>query len=286
MPAEPISHGAKLQLTNGYSPRFDQISRVLIYVAGRTDTAKVPQAAIAAGTGLAVRQVENLASLATGLGLLRPVVYKPTPLAALILEHDRFFDDLGTLWLCHYNLAVDPRHVIWNRMTNTILPAAREPVTAAAVAGQFDDLREQFTEQSIAKHVPKELQAFFRAYADYRFSRLKYLVAADGGYRLAERSAPVPDEVLLALALRYRDRAWPGSTGLEIPDLCRGENSPGRLLNLGEAGLREGLESLHRRGLVGIESRANLDQIRFRPELSCLDVLAGYYRRKSQGEGG
>ena len=42
---------------------------------------------------------------------------------------------------------------------------------------------------------------------------------------------------------------------------------------------------LHRRGLVGIESRANLDQIRFRPELSSLDVLAGYYQRKSQGEG-
>ena len=133
--------------------------------------------------------------------------------------------------------------------------------------------------------MPKELQAFFRSYTDYRFSRLRYLVLADGGYRLADRPAPVPEDVLLALALRYRDRTWPGSTGLEIPDLCRGDNSPGRLLNLGESVLRESLESLHRRGLVGIESRANLDQIRFRPELSSLDVLTGYYRRKSQGEG-
>lgn len=280
-----LPQDAKLQLTNGYSPRFDQISRVLIYVAGRPDTPKVPQTAIGEGTGLSVRQVENLASLATGLGLLRPVVYKPTPLGALILERDRFFDDLGTLWLCHYNLSAEPRHVIWNRMTNTILPAAGGPVTAATVAGQFDDLREQFTEKSVAKHVPKELQAFFRAYSDYRFSRLRYLVAADGGYRLAERSAAVPEEVLLALALCYRDRAWPGSTGLEIPDLCHRDNSPGRLLNLGESVLRESLESLHRRGLLGIESRANLDQIRFRPELSSLDVLAGYYRRKSQSEG-
>ncbi len=285
MPAEPIPQGAKLQLTNGYSPRFDQISRVLIYVAGRTDTPKVPQTAIGEGTGLSVRQVENLASLATGLGLLRPVVYKPTPLGALILERDRFFDDLGTLWLCHYNLSAEPRRVIWNRMTNTLLPTARGAVSAASVAGQFDDLREQFTEKSVAKHVPKELQAFFRSYTDYRFSRLGYLVLADGGYRLADRPAPVPEDVLLALALRYRDRAWPGSTGLEIPDLCHGDNSPGRLLNLGESALRESLESLHRRGLVGIESRANLDQIRFRPEFSSLDVLAGYYQRKSQGEG-
>lgn len=285
MPAEPIPHGAKLQLTNGYSPRFDQISRLLIYVAERQDTGRVPKADLATAVGLAENQVKNLASLATGLGLLRPVVYKPTPLAALILEHDPFFDDLGTLWLCHYNLSAEPRHVIWNRMTNTILPAASGPVTAAAVAGQFDDLREQFTGKSVAKHVPKELQAFFRAYSDYRFSRLRYLVAADGGYRLADRSAPVPDDVLLALALSYRDRAWPGSTGLEIPDLCHGDNSPGRLLNLGESALRESLEALHRRGLLGIESRANLDQIRFRPELSSLDALAGYYRRKNQGEG-
>jgi len=280
------SSDAKLQLTNGYSPRFDQISRLLGFAAGWAQTGRIPKADLAKATGLAENQIKNLASLATGLGLLRPVVYKPTPLAALILEHDRFFDDLGTLWLCHYNLSADPRHVIWNRMTNTVLPAASASVTAATVAGQFDDLREQFTEKSVAKHVPKELRAFFRAYTDYRFSLLKYLVAADGGYRLAERSATVPDEVLLALALNYRDRAWPGSTGLEIPDLCHGENSPGRLLNLAEASLRDSLESLHRRGLVGIESRANLDQIRFRPDLSSLDVLAGYYQRKSQGEGG
>lgn len=276
-PHAVLPQDAKLQVTNGYSPRFDQISRLLNYVAGRRDVGRIPQSDIADAVGLSARQVANLASLAVAMGLLRRVVYKPTKLGSLVVRHDPFFDDPGTLWICHYQIASEARHVIWNRMANRILPEAEQPVTAADVAAQFYDLRERFSAKSVAKHVPKELQAFFRAYTDYRFSKLEYLAGIDGGYLLSHRPEAVPGPVLLVLALQYRDCHRPGATGVEIPDLCHSDNSPGRLLNLSELSVREILESLNRRGLLSIESRANLDQIRFRPDLSALDVLGAYY---------
>jgi DNA-binding Lrp family transcriptional regulator len=276
-PDAVLPQDAKLQVTNGYSPRFDQISRLLNYTVGRSEVGRIPQSDIAEAIGLSARQVENLASLAVAMGLLRRVVYKPTELGALIVRDDPFFDDLGTLWICHYQIASQERHVIWNRMANRILPEAKLPVTAADVAAQFGDLRERFSVKSVAKHVPKELQAFFRTYADYRFQRLEYLADADGGYLLSDRPAAVPGPVLLVLTLQYRDHFRPGATGVEIPDLCHSDNSPGRLLNLAEQGVREMLEALNRQGLLSIESRANLDQIRFRPDLSALDVLSAYY---------
>lgn len=271
-----LPEDAKLQMTKGYAPRFDQISRLLTYVTKRSDASRVPKQDVMDAVGLSEHHVESLASLAAGMGLLAPIVYKPTTLGELIVRSDPFFDDVGTLWVCHYQIASEERHVIWNRMANHILPAAEEPITLD-VAAEFDDLRAQFSEKSVKQHIPKELRAFFGAYTDYRFSKLNYLTEVNGGYRLSEWPARVPDQVFFAITLLYRDRFRSGASGVEIPDLCHGSNSPGRLMNLSELRVREMLESLHRRGYLDIESRANLDQIRFNPELTALDVLAEYY---------
>lgn len=271
-----LPEDAKLQMTKGYAPRFDQISRLLTYVVRRTDASRVPKQDVMDAVGMSEHHVESLASLAAGMGLLVPVVYKPSAFGELVVRADPFFDDAGTLWVCHYQIASEERHVIWNRMANQILPEAEEPVTLD-VAAQFDDLRTEFSEKSVKKHVPKELRAFFGAYTDYQLSELNYLTEVDGGYRLSAWPARVPDRVFFAITLLYRDRFRSGASGVEIPDLCHGSNSPGRLLNLSELRVREMLESLHRRGYLDIESRASLDQIRFNSELTALDVLGEYY---------
>jgi hypothetical protein len=280
IPITGLLTDAKLQVTNGYSPRFDQISRLLIYVAGRTDVGRIPKQDLADAMGLSESQVKNLTSLAAAMDLVRSIVYKPTEMGSLLVHHDPFFDDLGTLWICHYQIASQARNVIWNRMTNRILPMAQQPVTAASVTAEFDDLRDRFSARSVDKHVPKEIQAFLRAYTDHRFRKLEYLGDIDGGYLLSDRPTAVPGLVLLALALQYRDRFRPGATGVEIPDLCHSDNSPGRILNVPELGVRQMLESLNRRGLLSIESRADLDQIRFGPDLSTLEVLSAYYEER------
>jgi hypothetical protein len=73
------------------------------------------------------------------------------------------------------------------------------------------------------------------------------------------------------------DAVQPGAGGMEIPRLCRGENSPGRILHLGEWKLRTALEALSQDGRIEIESRANLDQMRFAAHLTPAGLLAQYY---------
>jgi len=270
---------AKLQASKGYFLRFDEVSRLLHYLSERREQSRNSQESVMAATGLSKHHVQSLVSLASGLGLVLPIVYRATALGLLIHDHDLFFDDVGTLWLCHYNISSNPRYVVWNRMTNTILPGAQRPIGSEA-SNEFADLRAQFSEKSVNKHVPKEILAFFNAYAEQHFTRLHYLKETNGRYQLRDSSALVPPLILMCTLLSYRDRFAPGASGLEIGTVSRADSSPGRLLNLREGQVRELLDQLHRTDLLTIESRADLDQVRFAQELTVNEVLSRYYRER------
>ena len=90
-------------------------------------------------------------------------------------------------------------------------------------------------------------------------------------------SPQVPDLCILASCYLYRDRYAKGATGLEIEYLAKEQNSPGRVFHISEYQLRLALERLHRERNVSIESRANLDQIRFRANKNWLDIVKQFY---------
>lgn len=270
----------KLQLTNGYYLHFDQMARLLRYVQQHPEIKRFSQVALAGGTGLTVRQVESLGSVMVRLGLLRPVTYRLTGLGALVVEHDAFLDDLGSLWLSHYHLASDTTILVWNRMTNYVLPGGR-PVTSPEARDSFQPFLTGYTARSASKKLLEELHAFFDAYTDQAFRRLDYLHATgDGVYALTGSPAPVPLTAFLAILLLYRDRFQPGASGLEVPTICTADNSPGRLLHLGETQVRALLDKLHEAGRLAVEAKANLDQVRFRPGQTWLEAMRAYYEER------
>ena len=267
----------KLQLTNGYYLHFDQMTRLLRTIHQHPKARRFTQVELAAGTGLTARQVENLGSVMTRMGLLRPVTYRLTGLGALVVEHDPFLDDLGSLWLCHYHLASDTTALVWNHVANCVLPTVRT-VTAPEARDTFQPFLTGFTARSANKKLLEELRAFFNAYTGQSFRRLHYLhETGDGAYSLTDSPAPVPPGVFLAILLLYRDRFQPGASGLQVPALCAADHSPGRLLHLGEAQVRALLDKLHEAGHLTIEAKANLDQVRFRPGQTWLDAMQSYY---------
>ena len=267
----------KLQLTNGYYLHFDQMTRLLRTVQQYHETMRFNLAELAAGTGLTLRQVKSLGSIMARMSLLRPVTYRLTRMGELVLEHDVFFDNVGTLWLCHYHLASDTTALVWNHVANCVLPACRA-VTAPEARDTFQPFLAAFTARSANKKLLEELRAFFNAYTGQAFRHLHYLrETGDGAYALTDAPAPVPPGVFLAILLLYRDRFQPGASGLEVPAMCAAEHSPGRLLHLGEAQVRALLNELHEAGQLTIEARANLDQVRFRPGQTWLAAMQSYY---------
>ena len=266
----------KLQLSNGYYLRFEHLSRLLHYVVGRPDVSRFTQKELASALGMSPRMVENLTSYGVALGLLTRGSCKPTELGELISKQDPFFDKDETLWFLHYTIASDKKYIVWNRLINCVFPKESK-VTTEVARTYFSDLNGHFSEKTLKKHLSKEIQSFFNAYTEQKFSRLEYICKLSNTiYRLNE-SVEVPDMCILASCYLYRDRYIRGATGIEIEHLIKEENSPGRVFHVSEHQLRLSLERLHKEHYISIESRANLDQIRFRSNEHWFDIVKQFY---------
>ena len=112
----------KLQFTNGYRPRFNQISRILQFLLTQGDRKKIPRQDIVEALGIPNKQVENLTSMMTGFGLVLPRVSRLTPLGSAIIQGDPYFEKLETLWIIHYVVSCNPEWVVWYRIVNNVVP--------------------------------------------------------------------------------------------------------------------------------------------------------------------
>jgi hypothetical protein len=272
-----IGGDPKLQLSNGYHLRFNQVSRILGSISGREHQSRVTREDLMEDTGLSSVHIKNLCSMAVGIGLIKRISYNLLPLGELIVQHDRFFDDRGTLWACHYRLGSNPRNLVWQRLVNRILPEL-DQVTTEAARAYFADLEGEYSEKSMEKHLSKELQICYNAYTDQALARLRYLEEVEANtYALRIGHAPLDPLILLFAIYDYRDRFSPGATAVEIPPLCQAENSPGRVFDLRQSRLREILDRLHRGGHLTIERQADLDQVTLPDGGSALSALEAYY---------
>jgi hypothetical protein len=272
----PIENG-KLQVGNGYNLELDQLARLLSAVCG-DQRGKIPQPDLASAVGVAERKVENLASLANALGLIQKVTYKPTVIGILVQRYDPYFDDIGTLWFLHYSISSDPRFIIWNRIINVFLPRQLR-FTRDQVRSSLADLREWFSEDTIKKHVLKEINTFLDAYTEQAFSRLAFIRKDGEGYALGYRQ-PVPSLVLAACIARYRANQRPGDTAIPIPELCCSPCSPGLVLQIPEERFRVLLEELKNQPGFTLESRADLDQVGLSTGIDDIEWMRRYYESR------
>lgn len=281
----------KLELTRGFYLYADKLSRVLTYLARERRPEGSVYEQLAKATGMSAPRVEALAQYGVNMELLVPRSLHVTSLGRLVLQHDPFFDRPGTLWLLHYLFASNPLLVVWSYMCNGVLPAVAE-VSKGEAADQFLPFVGRWSKRSIRKKVRNELRAFFTGYVEEMFAPLNYLrEVRHNVYAVNRDVAPVPPLILLATAQIYRDRHQPGSSGVEIPTLVHADHSPGRIMRQSEMYLRQALNELHEAGRLTIESKANLDQVRFRSgstELTTsgsawLEAVRIYYQEQQGG---
>jgi hypothetical protein len=272
----------KLQVTKNYHLNLSQISRLLIYVSKKDTTDKISASNIVNNLGLPFSQVRySIASMAVAFGLLQPRIYKLTELGRIITLYDTFFDDIGTLYILHYTISSEPRWVIWNYMINNVL-YNKKMIDAGEVKEKFSFLKGQFSEGTIKEHVRKEISSFFDAYINRDFERLN-LIKRDGNQYYMEKTKEIPELILLASILIYRERYEPKTPALQIETLVSAPNSPGRVFNIEESDFRKILEELHKKGDIYIESSADLDQVRFKGDIGSNDIIKTYYEGKKNG---
>jgi hypothetical protein len=253
------------------------LSRILGAVARRSHQSRVTREDLTKDTGLSFVHVKNLCSMAVGMGLIKRISYNLLPFGALVVGHDRFFEDRNTLWACHYRLGSNPRNLVWQRLVNHVLPDL-DRVTTESARAYFSDLEGTYSERSIEKHLGKEMAICFNAYTEQALARLRYLETVDTNtYALRVGHAPLDPLILLFAIYDYRDRFSLGATAMEIPTLCHGENGPGRVFHLTDTKLRALLDRLHSAGHLRIERQADLDQITLSDQAAPISALERYY---------
>ena len=271
---------ASLEFTRGFYVHFDQISRILNFITREKSRSRFSANSLAKATGLSSDQASTQAKIAAAMRLLVPRSYRLTAFGQLVTDRDIFFEDLGTLWMCHYALSASPRRLVWNHLTNCLLPT-EGLASLKQVRATLERLASHWAANTWRNNLRQEVNSFFNAYTEQAFSQLHYLHQTDDStYALTDSPAPVPPGAFLAILLLYRDRFQPGASGLEVPTICTADHSPGRLLHLSETRVRALLNELHEAGWLTIEAKANLDQVRFRPDQTWLEAMKAYYEER------
>ena len=267
----------KLQFTNGYRPRFDQISRIMQYLLTQDNRAKISHKEIIDGLGIPDKQIENLTSMMTGFGLVQPRTSKLTPFGKIIIQKDPYFEKIETLWIIHYITSSNPEWVVWHRIVNEVIPS-RDTYTVDSISDTyFTDLAASFSERTYSEKLPKEVGAVFAGYARSELARLGIVTQEDGRNYKRGNPEAIPTLAFLFCLLNYRDRTSPGSSAINVANICTSENCPGRVLNIPEYQVRAILEELHTSGHLRLEQFGNLDQVRFPETLTQESVLTLLY---------
>lgn len=269
----------KLQLTKGFFAELGQIARMLAYAVEHSDEGRIPPSAYATSLGVSDSRVENLSSLSAAFGLVRPGVLLPTPLGVIIHRYDPFLEDLGTLWLLHYLVSSDERNVVWNRLVTRVVPK-NDRFSTAIARPYFDDLGQFYSEHSMDKHVRKEMGAVWNAYTAQAFRYLDYIRPESEQVYVRGDREPVPAHIFCAALLSYRERFAAKAVTLDVSVLANDVNSPGRVFGLTERRVRDSLEAAKGLGVLYVETRADLDQVRFRDDYGLLDIVQRYYEER------
>lgn len=270
----------KLQFTNGYRPQFEQISRIMKYLLTQRGKPRVYRTEIIENLGIPDKQIENLTSMMTGFGLVKPRASLLTHLGEIITENDPYFEKIETLWIIHYLVSSNPEYVVWYRIINTVLPNQNRFSVDEVSYRYFSDLAIHFSERTMSEKLPKEVGAVFAAYTRSELSHLGILETERTGNFIKREPGEVPDLAFLFCLLYFRKEHMPGSSAVNTEDLYQAEYSPGRVLNLPEYQVRTILNNLHNAELVRLEQLANLDQVRLSDSLTQEYVLGRIYKGK------
>lgn len=266
----------KLELTNGYRLHFEEFTRILSYLKEQTGKNIIPRQEIIQSIGISIRQFESLSSIMVALDLIKPSTFLLTEFGSTVANNDLFFEKEDTLWILHYNASSNPKWVIWHRLVNQIFPNNRNIDTRVCLP-YFQDLAETYSEISLKRKVPKEIQAVLYIYAETHFLKLNYLSKIKTGVYKTE----IPNEVsalsFLYMILHYLETINDPSTAIGIKSITEDENSPGKVLNIDSSSVSILFEKLSSTRLVNLETFGDLYQLRLTQGLNKQKVLTQIY---------
>lgn len=274
-PLPSPTKGFKIQVTNSFTIQFSYLSQFLLYAARNFDRPRISRSEYMTHLGLTERHAEAVCSVAVAFDLVVPKKLTVTKVGKTMAEGDPYLEYTGTLWMLHYNVASNKKWLIWNTLISEVFPS-RQRITPEEARESFTGLREKLSKFTIKKKVRREIAVILDSYTTRSFSKLGIIQKEDNVY-IFHKMDQVPPEILTATTLVFKQRNDPNASGVSMETLIKAPNSPGRILNIEESTMRRILDQANHKGLLFIERKADLDQIRFREGMTVETLLKMYY---------
>jgi hypothetical protein len=274
--AELIPANALLELTRHYEIRSIHLSRVL-HLLDETRDSKLTLEQIAQQLSIPSARTEATLSFGRKAGMITSD-HRLTRFGILVVKENPFLDNKGLLWLLHYLLASNARLVVWSLAFNN-LSVHKAEVDLSEISQALSKATNKWSEKTLRKKAPAELRGTFRCYTEEIFSALDLITHIGGTkYEFNSNTAVIPPSIWLSSLLVYRDQYYPGAPSLEIPLIVDGNFSPGRIFRQNQASVRKAMDELDNEGLLTVETRSGLDQVRFKREITWLSAIAQHLK--------
>lgn len=271
-----IPDGAVLEVSKHYETREVHVSRILDLLEDNFELDKsFSREEIGKKLSMTKAQVQGTASVMRRLELIDSN-NQITSWGTLVHAKSPYLDDPGLLWLFHYLLASNAQLVLWSNLFNFIL-YEQDEISIQGITEFFQVLQGRWSNKSLNDKLPLEVNSIFNTYTQALFSKLGVIHKIEkGSYVSYKNIGVIPELIWLSAILVYRDRYYSGVASLEIPLITRAHYSPGRILRQNEIGVRRALDSLHNAGLLTVETRSGLDQVRFKKEHTWISAAANH----------
>ena len=272
----------KFQVSNGYQLEFDQLARVLHFLEEHIDARKIDRKVLQEDSGLAERQIENLVSMGSAMGLIKPSSQVLTPVGLLVAEHDIFIEKQGTLEWCHYKGAGSYRNLVWFEIFNNLLTEPSPMTQNEWLERLRSELSGKFTPKTLGTGLREEVRFVVDAYIERNFNKLNLLQQLPGERIYRRRYTNFLPLVLTAMI--YDFCAVHGERLSQVAEMAATPGSPAVIFGLDVSSFRQQIEGLHERGWIRYETTHNLDQIRLKPGFLALEFLAAHFEDREPGQ--
>lgn len=260
-----------LFLLRGAYIRFENMIKVIETII--SSNREIDRVYLAEINGFSIRgTLEDTTTFLKKSEIIYKKNYLLTEFGKIIYERDRYFENRRVLWLIHYIISSDKHNAGFFELFSNILNNENIINIDKIKEIYIEKYKENYSEKLLKEKVRAEIKAIIRLYLEENLVKLNLIEKDESNYKV-NKEAFDEEECLLSIIYYFKEKYYGNSNVIEISALVNDDNSPGKICHISEYRMRILLEKLNKKGLIKIESIADLDQIRIIDEKKYYEVL-------------
>lgn len=298
-----MSSNYKLKGNESFNIREGWLNKGMRAIQEQPDIFSSGNAADVLGVGTKMVKSIRFWLLASGLATERinkntkRSLHYTANLGEIIMEYDKYFEDIFTFWIIHYNIVKrEDMCTVWSLFFNHF--SADEFSKSAMVERMFDEFKKRFeSERSVFNSIEDDCSSILKMYnaavnednidpednTISPFAELGLIKRSDTDRNMFYKLRPLLDKLDRHVVLYIMaDNLEMNRNSVSFDALINEPNNVGKVLNLDRNLLNEYLDQLKQDGYITINRTAGLDMVYFNDKITPSYALRDYYIQRER----